>query len=362
MRLPVPALSFLRLSPILLLAGLARAGVQEHSVQLHVQPVPMPFHAVVNVPLFDSGLGTLVEARLTLTPNVGAVLRAENTDTTLPETVTLVFSSSLALSRGGSTLVTTHSSGYVSQFLLPFDGVLDHAGPSGMTQGVHDTQPVVGTYLPASAEFEAFVGAPGSTDTVRFELEAAAMASCEPIGLPTIAFETRISATPTIQVTYVYTENGAPFCAGDGSGGACPCDNPGLAGHGCSSPATAAGVRLSASGEARVTADTLTFLASDLPSSTVMVLMQGDISAGLGTPFGAGLSCVTGNVRRIATLSAGGSTSIGAVSGGVSIAAVGDVPAAGATRYYQVAYRESPGACNGAPLNFSNGWRVAWRP
>src|SRR5262249_28935021 len=47
-----------------------------------------------------------------------------------------------------------------------------------------------------------------------------------------------------------------PFCCGDGTGAACPCGNSGAAGNGCAS-SVGAGAHLSASGVARISADSL---------------------------------------------------------------------------------------------------------
>jgi hypothetical protein len=359
---PVHLRSCLYLATSGFLAAAGQAQVLEQSIHVHLTPDVAPFQTAIDVPRFDAALGTLIETRIELVPHFGAVLRAENTDSTSPQSVTLLFVSSVTLSRESSALVTGQSNGYVSQFLMPYDGTLDFDGPSGLSQDVHDDQSTVASILPASPEFDAFVGAPGANESNKLNVDVTASPQCEPFGDPAIVFQARVAAGPEVTVTYRYTTNGAPFCAGDGTGSACPCGNFGVAGHGCSSAANAAGASLTASGEPTVSADTFMFSAGDLPQSTVIALIQGDASAGGGVPFGSGLRCLSGSVLRIATHAAGTTASVGGAAGDVSISVAGSIPPSGGTRFYQVAYRESPGACNAAALNFTNGWRVTWRP
>lgn len=345
------------------LGGTASAQNLEQSFYTSLYPSNGPFHGEFDVPRFDPSLGTLVEARIMLTPHFGASMRAENTDTFAPQTVTLLFSGLAELTREGQTLAMGSSSGYVSQFLLPFDGTIDFNGISGMTQDLHDDQETTVSILPSSPEFAAFLGQAGSPTTAHYMVDGILDPECEPIGNPVILFEARASIGPEVTITYVYSTSGATFCAGDGSGGGCPCSNAGAAGHGCASPFALNGVLLAGSGDASVSQDTLTLTLTDLPHATMLVLMQADGGSAAGKPFGAGLRCVTGTMLRIKTFAAGTSAAVGAGNGsGLSISALGLIPPMGGTRYYQAAYREGPGACNAAPLNFSNGWRVAWRP
>jgi hypothetical protein len=346
---------------LVLLGATARAQVLEQSFTVHVPPQAPPFQASIDVPRFDPSLGTLIEARLQLTPHVGGQLRAENTDPASPYAVTLTFTSAVVLSNGACTVVA-QSSGYVSQYLMPFDGTTDFTGTSGMTQSVQDDQTTFLSIVPPSRDFDEFVSTIGGSATMPFAVDVMALPQCDPLGDPAILFETRIAAGPEIRVTYLYTTHGAPFCAGDGSAGACPCGNYGSAGHGCASPGSIAGAILLASGEPIVSADTFSFLASDLPPSTVVALIQGDENGIGGTPFGAGLSCVSGSVLRIATKVTGQSAILGGTSEGMPISVAGTIPPSGGTRYYQVMFRDLPSACNASTVNFTNGWRVTWRP
>jgi hypothetical protein len=44
------------------------------------------------------------------------------------------------------------------------------------------------------------------------------------------------------------------------------------------------------------------------------------------------------------------------------LSVLGGVPAAGATRYYQVVYRDPGSYCTSATFNYSNGYRLIWTP
>jgi hypothetical protein len=347
---------------VCLLIGSARGQNLEQSFYATVEPSAAPFHAQIDVPHFDPSLGTLIEARIVLTPHFVAFMKSENTDTTSPATVTLLFAGGLALNRGGSALANATSGGYVSQFLLPFDGSLDFTGVSGLSQNVHDDLTTTVSILPSSPEFDAFVGLPGGGQPEHLELNGALDPQCEPIGNPMLVFESRTAMGPEVTITYVYSTSGSSYCPGDGSATACPCGNSGLAGHGCSSPGTVNGALLSGTGDAALSGDTLTLTATDLPQSTQLILMQSETGMYQGAPFGAGVRCVTGTMVRIAAFSAGTSTTFGPSHGDPSISVAGSIPPGGGTRYYQVSYREPPGACNGSAINFTNGWRVAWRP
>jgi hypothetical protein len=345
-----------------LIAGVTRAQNLEQSFYTALYPANGPYQVGLDVPQFDPALGTLVEARISVTPHFGSTLRAENTDTFAPQTVTLLFAGTVMVSRNGSMLAAASTGGYVSQFLLPFDGTVDFSGNSGMSQSLNDDQGSTVSIHPDSPQFAGFLAQFGSTKAMHLQVEAVLDPECDPYGNPAIVFESRTATAPEITVTYVYSTSGAAFCPGDGTASTCPCSNPGQAGHGCASPSAPSGALLMGTGDASVSADTLGFTLTDLPQATMLVLLQTDASSTSGAPFGAGLRCVTGNTIRIKALAVGTSAQIGAGTGNSPISVVGRIPATGATYYYQAAFREGQGACNGAPINFTNGWRVAWRP
>lgn len=160
---------------------------------------------------------------------------------------------------------------------------------------------------------------------------------------------------------------GVPFCFGDGSGIACPCgpSQAGASGHGCANSAGSSGL-LTAEGLASVAADSVTLRATDLTPTAAGLFFQGTAQpgGGQGTPFGDGLVCVSQNVIRLAvrTASAGAMSFGHAVGGDPSIASAGNLPAGGATRFYQVWYRDAATFCTSSTFNLTNGLAIAWLP
>ncbi len=156
------------------------------------------------------------------------------------------------------------------------------------------------------------------------------------------------------------------FCSGDGSATPCPCGNAGAAGRGCDNSFATGGGLLVSSGFPSVAADDLVLSASGMPTSATALYFQGTSqqSAGLGAVFGDGLRCAGGTIFRLGTkTSAGGASSFGAGVGTDPLISVrGLVPVGGATRTYQVWYRNSAAFCTAALFNLTNGLEVAWSP
>ena len=159
----------------------------------------------------------------------------------------------------------------------------------------------------------------------------------------------------------------ASFCAGDGTGAACPCTNSGAPGHGCENSSTTGGALLTASGVASLAADTVSLTSSGEKPTVTSVLLQGT-SVVSPIHYGDGLRCVGGTLKRlyshnavggIVTMPQGTDVSISAAS-----AAKGDVIAPGSTRGYQIYYRDpSATFCpspNGSTFNISSAILVAW--
>jgi hypothetical protein len=160
---------------------------------------------------------------------------------------------------------------------------------------------------------------------------------------------------------------GTPYCFGDGTlATACPCGNTGLAGRGCQNSASTGGSLLTASGTTHP--DTLVLTAANELPSALSIFLQGDANLPSGVVFGDGVRCVGGNLKRIGSKNAvGGSTSYpqgGDQSISVRSAILGDPIPNGATRYYQVYYRDPSATFCAAPtgdtFNVSNGLSVVW--
>jgi plastocyanin len=155
---------------------------------------------------------------------------------------------------------------------------------------------------------------------------------------------------------------GAEFCAGDGSGTACPCNNNSPSKTGCLSTIQHGG-RLRGYGTASVSADTLSFNAIGISEGSSVLFFQGttQVNGGAGATFGDGLRCAGGTTRRIG---------MGAISFGVAkypgtgdphVSVKGGV-APGDVRAYQVFYRDPPSMCTGAHFNTTDGYVLTWLP
>jgi hypothetical protein len=148
------------------------------------------------------------------------------------------------------------------------------------------------------------------------------------------------------------------FCFG--AVGACPCGNTGLAGRGCDNSALTGGAMLAGSGS--TSPDTVILAASGELATAFSIFLQGD-AAQAPVPFGDGARCITGNlVRLYAKSAAGGSVFAPDAAAGESpitqrSALLGDPIPAGATRHYQVYYRDpDPSFCPAPP---GNTWNVS---
>ncbi len=162
----------------------------------------------------------------------------------------------------------------------------------------------------------------------------------------------------------VYTSNnaGAVFCSGDGSGTPCPCGNNASVGRGCGN-SLGAGARLSATGAAAVSSDTLVFEVFPIPNSSVL-FFQGttQVNGGAGSVFGDGLRCAGGAVIRLATKLAASNLATYPVGPDVPVSVRGAVPPSGGVRTYQAWYRNAAAFCTPSTFNLSNGWQVSWLP
>jgi hypothetical protein len=113
---------------------------------------------------------------------------------------------------------------------------------------------------------------------------------------------------------------------------------------------------------AQVTADSVTLVGTGMPNSAALYFQGSAVDAlGDGVVFGDGLRCVAGSVVRLGTKfnTAGGSQ--WPAAGDPSVSVRGVVPA-GATRNYQVWYRNSGVFCTASTFNLSNGLSVTWAP
>jgi len=159
------------------------------------------------------------------------------------------------------------------------------------------------------------------------------------------------------------------FCSGDGTTAACPCSNAGRAGRGCENSAATGGARLDAAGCASLADDHLVLGSAGELASATSVFLQGTAEVAPAA-FGDGLRCAGGTLKRLFVASAVAGSVEAPPPGGDSVsarsAALGDPIPNGATRVYQVRYRDPDlGFCPapaGDAWNATNAVRVVWLP
>jgi Tol biopolymer transport system component len=157
------------------------------------------------------------------------------------------------------------------------------------------------------------------------------------------------------------------FCEGDGTGAACPCGNSGAPAHGCENSAVTGGALLTASGASSLSADTVQFQTSGELPSALSILIQGS-DAAASVHFGDGLRCAGGSLKRLYVRAASNGSITAPQAGDPPVsarsAALGDPIPFGATRIYQVYYRD-PNASfcpdpQGGTFNVSNAAAIVW--
>ncbi len=128
---------------------------------------------------------------------------------------------------------------------------------------------------------------------------------------------------------------------------------------------------MNASGNAYLAQDTLVFDADGLKPMATSIFVQGTTSPSGGVVFGQGISCVGGSLRRmyVTNASAGNISAPNFGAGDLSVSArsasLGDVIAAGQSRYYAVFYRDAIvlGGCSPtSTFNVTQTGRVTWWP
>jgi hypothetical protein len=156
----------------------------------------------------------------------------------------------------------------------------------------------------------------------------------------------------------------APYCLGTFE--ECPCGNHGAGTAGCEHAFGLGGARLEGVGNASVASDTVTLQLTGLnPNAAPTALFFQGTTGSEGTPFNDGLLCAGGAIVRMKGKSAvNGSVSFGfGRAGDPSVSVAGQVPPAGATRFYQVWYRNNAASfCTPLRFNMSNGVEIAWGP
>jgi len=149
-------------------------------------------------------------------------------------------------------------------------------------------------------------------------------------------------------------------CSGDGLGTACPCANNGVAGTGCLN-SLGTGGSLVATGTASVSSDTLLLSGSGMPDAACLYF-QGTtlVNGGAGAVFGDGLRCAGGTVTRLDTKTNSLGSSAYPQGGDPSVSVQGSCTP-GATRVYQIWYRNAAAFCSSDTFNLTNAWQITWQ-
>lgn len=152
-------------------------------------------------------------------------------------------------------------------------------------------------------------------------------------------------------------------CTGDGAGTACPCGNSGGIGLGCANSETGGG-RLTSVNAPSVSADVFVLRGSGMTAFSTCLYFQGSAlnASGAGFVFGDGKLCAAGTVIRLGIKANSNGASEFPGLGDPSVSALGLIPVEGATRFYQVWYRDSAAFCTNLTFNLTNALQVAWAP
>jgi hypothetical protein len=284
--------------------------------------------------------------------------QVENLDPA-PTTVTLTLTPTVQASRPDTSAIASATTAFgLTQALAAFDGTLDFAGPSGLTHDWPLAHATASSTLTAPSDLALFQGT-GPGDTIQLGLSATSMSSVASGGSAAASFFVQTAATLTVCYQY---DPAVPFCAGDGSGAACPCGNASAPGadQGCLN-SLGLGAELRGTGSASLAQDTLTLTCSNLPATASVLFFQGsdEVAAGASAVFGDGLRCAGGTLARLGARAAVAGVASFPSAGGLGSAGGAS---AGTTLRYQAWYRNPAPHCTPAAFNLSNGLRVRWTP
>jgi hypothetical protein len=151
---------------------------------------------------------------------------------------------------------------------------------------------------------------------------------------------------------------------------ACPCgNNPSAYGYGCNNSANTGGAQLVAAGTASIGSDDMLLISQFTNANALVIFNQGNVTLASSVPFGQGLRCVGGSLKRLyaKTASTGIAFAPGASDPSIHArsAALGDPISAGQTRSYYAYYRDPIvlGGCSSAlTYNTTQAVQAIWIP
>ncbi len=158
----------------------------------------------------------------------------------------------------------------------------------------------------------------------------------------------------------VLAEPAERVCGSPGLVSGCPCGPAGVPVAGGCRNSTTQSCTLFSSGTPSVSADTIQLRAEHMPPVASAILTQAN-GTGPAVPFVDGLRCISGGLLRMGSLTASGGVGTWPLPS-ESISVRGLIPAAGATKYYYVYYRDVQNYCTPATANLSDTRRILWVP
>jgi hypothetical protein len=310
-----------------------------HAGQLHTSSAVLNFQGISTV---GTGLPTTSGQACTLLPGFPTAVGPSSYDWCFADASTLYVADDRSTTAGGGLQKWTLAGG---------TWTLAYTLSAGLTAGLRGVSLVPGT-SPASL---CATSADSATKLVTVvDTGAGSTFSVLAVAAPNTAWR-GVRALPVPAAT--------SFCAGDGAGTACPCGNSGTAPNGCANSVNASGANLSAAGLASVALDSFVLQGTGMPNSSALYF-QGTLQAGggAGVAFGDGLRCAAGVVVRLGTTTnSGGSSSYPNAVGTIPVSIKGAV-SPGATRTYQVWYRNAAAYCTASTFNLTNGVATTWLP
>jgi hypothetical protein len=136
----------------------------------------------------------------------------------------------------------------------------------------------------------------------------------------------------------------------------CPCGPPLVASYGCLNAEGRRGA-LRGMGVARLSADTFRLEVCDVTYSSPVLLVDGNDD--FAVPFGNGILCVAGSVKRLAVKIAQAGVVVHPEPGQPPLS-VSSAPLGGSTHVYQALYRDVGNPFCSSTSNATNAYRVTW--
>jgi len=196
----------------------------------------------------------------------------------------------------------------------------------------------------------------GTTYNFRFDANTAPTSGLATLGLWKTGSPSNVTTSVNVPSSGSAFTN---YCAGDGTGTACPCGNNSAVSNndGCLSSLSQGG-RLRATGNPSIAADTLLLTCTQVPNGPALYF-QGTGQTSIA--FGDGLLCAGVGIVRLGVVFATGNTSA-YPSGALPLVHVQGLDVAGNLRTYQAWYRDAVVFCTASTFNLTNGIQLTWVP